>query len=106
MERRFVRRRFHERHVDRALALFKKHGLLAVVGSVAPSAAGAVQAVCADCRDRQGPALDFFLAVGLGRGIRYFGEGLLALWYGERAADFIRDNARAVSLTVGVLVAW
>ena len=27
----FLRKRFHERHVDRALALFQKHGLLAVI---------------------------------------------------------------------------
>jgi uncharacterized membrane protein YdjX (TVP38/TMEM64 family) len=47
---------------------------------------------------------DFLLAVSLGRGVRYFGEGALALWYGERAADFIRDNTRTVSLVVGVLV--
>ena len=55
--------------------------------------------------------VDFVLAIALGRGIRYFGEGFLALWYGERAATFLRDNAReiglilaAVALTVGV--AW
>ena len=28
--------------------------------------------------------VDFVVAVSIGRGIRYFGEGLLALWYGER----------------------
>ena len=48
--------------------------------------------------------LDFLLAVGLGRGVRYFGEGLLAVWYGERAAVFIKENARTVSLVVAVLV--
>src|SRR4026209_1516114 len=28
---RFLRKRFHERHVDRALELFRRHGLLAVI---------------------------------------------------------------------------
>ena len=36
--------------------------------------------------------------------MRYFGEGLLALWYGERAAEFISDNARTVSLALAVAV--
>jgi hypothetical protein len=36
--------------------------------------------------------------------MRYFGEGALALWYGERAADFLKDNTQEVSLIVTVLV--
>ena len=43
------------------------------------------------------------LAVTIGRGIRYFGEGLLALWYGERAVAFLRDNARQVGLWMAVV---
>src|SRR6476661_1525521 len=27
--------------------------------------------------------VDFLIAVGAGRGVRYFGEALLAVWYGE-----------------------
>jgi hypothetical protein len=48
--------------------------------------------------------LEFVLAVGLGRGVRYFGEGLLALWYGERAAAFISNNFRFISLGLAALV--
>ena len=33
----------------------------------------------------------------IGRGVRYFGEGLLALWYGERAAAFLRDHAQPIA---------
>jgi membrane protein DedA with SNARE-associated domain len=47
---------------------------------------------------------DFLIAVGLGRGIRYFGEGLLALWYGDQAAVFLKNNARGLSLALAVLV--
>jgi LPXTG-motif cell wall-anchored protein len=55
--------------------------------------------------------LDFILAVAVGRGMRYFGEGLLAFWYGERAAAFLKNNAQTVSLILaGVAlvggVAW
>ena len=50
------------------------------------------------------PPLDFLLAVALGRGIRYFGEGLLAFFYGARAARFIQENAAPVSFGVAVVI--
>jgi len=34
----------------------------------------------------------FTVAILIGRGARYFIEGLLALWYGERALSFIRRS--------------
>ena len=45
------------------------------------------------------------VAVSIGRGVRYFGEGLLALWYGEWAIQFLTTHARALSLWLGVIVA-
>ena len=38
------------------------------------------------------------LAVGDRPRLRYFGEGLLALWYGERAAAFLRNHAQSIAL--------
>jgi membrane protein YqaA with SNARE-associated domain len=92
-----LRRRFHERHVDRALGVFQHHGLLAILVSSLlpppfPFKPFVLGAGVAGVRP-----VEFLLAVGLGRGIRYFGEGLLALWYGERAAVFIKDHVRVVS---------
>jgi membrane protein YqaA with SNARE-associated domain len=100
----FLRRRFHERHVDRALGMFQKYGLFAVaVPSILPPPIPFKPFVLIAGVARVRP-WDFFLAVGIGRGVRYFGEGTLALWYGERAADFLKDNAQTVSLIVAVLV--
>jgi LPXTG-motif cell wall-anchored protein len=100
---RFVRKRFHERHVDRALELFQKHGLFAVIiPSLLPPPIPFKPFVLIAGIARVRP-LDFILAVALGRGIRYFGEGLLAFWYGERAAQFIKTNAQTVSLVVAAL---
>jgi uncharacterized membrane protein YdjX (TVP38/TMEM64 family) len=46
----------------------------------------------------------FAIAIAIGRGIRYFGEGLLAVWYGEAAMAYIEANGRWVSLIlVGLL---
>jgi LPXTG-motif cell wall-anchored protein len=47
--------------------------------------------------------LDFLLAVAVGRGIRYFGEGFLALLYGDRAAEFLKNNAQPVSLVLAAV---
>jgi membrane protein YqaA with SNARE-associated domain len=100
----FVRRRFHERHVDRALAVFQKYGLLAIaVPSILPPPIPFKPFVLIAGITRVRPR-DFFLAVAIGRGVRYFGEGLLAVWYGERAADFLRENAQGVSIVVAALV--
>ena len=46
----------------------------------------------------------FAVAITIGRGIRYFGEGLLALWYGERAIQFIQENSAIVGLVLAVLL--
>ena len=100
----FLRRKFHERHVDRALAVFQKYGLLAIaVPSILPPPVPFKPFVLIAGVARVRP-WDFFLAVSIGRGVRYFGEGALALWYGERAADFLRENAQTVSFVVAALV--
>jgi membrane protein DedA with SNARE-associated domain len=99
-----LRRRFRERHVDRALAMFQKYGLLAVaVPSILPPPIPFKPFVLIAGVARVRP-WDFFLAVAIGRGVRYFGEGALAFWYGERASDFLRENTRIVSISVAVIV--
>jgi hypothetical protein len=44
-------------------------------------------------------------AIAIGRGTRYFGEGLLAVWYGDRAIEYLHANGRTVTLVVLALVA-
>jgi hypothetical protein len=46
----------------------------------------------------------FAIAILLGRGFRYFGEGLLAVWYGEQALAFLETNGRQVALWTGLTV--
>jgi LPXTG-motif cell wall-anchored protein len=45
----------------------------------------------------------FIAAIAIGRGTRYFGEGLLAVFYGEAAADFLKDNARPIAMVFAAL---
>lgn len=103
----FLRRRLHERHVDRAFAMFRKYGLLMVaIPSILPPPVPFKIFILAAGAARVKP-LDFLIAITLGRGIRYFGEGLLAAWYGEaalaRMESFLHDHGMAVLSTVVAL---
>ena len=106
----FIRRRMRERHVDRALEVFRKYGMLAVaVPAIMPPpvpfkifilAAGA-----SGMRTR-----DFLIAISAGRALRYFGEAIIAAWYGDAAfraiETFMLEHTLATLLMMaGILAA-
>jgi membrane protein YqaA with SNARE-associated domain len=94
----FIRKRFSADRIERGLRAFQRYGLMAVfIPSILPPPAPfkifVLLAGLADVRPRS-----FVAAIALGRGLRYFGEGLLAVYYGERAMAYIRENGTTVSL--------
>jgi membrane protein YqaA with SNARE-associated domain len=93
-----LRRRFKGAMVDRSLALFQRWGVLVVLvpSLLPPPAPFKIFVLLAGVAGI--PLPKFIAAIAIGRGIRYFGEGLLAVWYGEQAMSFIEANAREVSL--------
>jgi membrane protein YqaA with SNARE-associated domain len=98
----FLRKRFKARHVDRAMETFRRYGMLAsIVPSLLPPPMPFKIFVLAAGVARM-RTVDFLAACVIGRGIRYGGEGLLALWYGERAITFLRENAHTVGLWLGL----
>ena len=100
----FMRKRFRERHVDRAFALFRDYGVLTVaVSAILPPPVPFKVFVLAAGAAGVRP-LDFLIAATLGRGVRYFGEGALALWYGEWALQFLNANFTTLSLWLGGIV--
>jgi membrane protein YqaA with SNARE-associated domain len=100
----FLRKRFHERHVDRAMEVFRRYGMLAIIvpSLLPPPMPFKIFVLAAGVSGVR--RLDFFVAVLVGRGIRYFGEGLLAIWYGEQALTFLRENAHTVGLVLGIAI--
>ncbi len=99
-----MRRRFKGRHSERALALFDRYGVLAVtVPALLPPPAPFKLFVILAGAARISLS-KFVMAVAIGRGIRYLAEGLLAVWYGEQALEFIRTHGREVSLWFGLAV--
>jgi membrane protein YqaA with SNARE-associated domain len=99
-----VRKRFRSGTVDRALASFRRFGIMAVlIPSVLPPPAPFKIFVLLSGVARI-PVTRFIAAIAIGRGLRYFVEGLLAVWYGERAMVFIRENGTPVALAIVALL--
>ena len=103
-EEALIRKRFSGPRSQRALALFNRFGMLAVlVPAILPPPAPFKIFVILAGASRMNP-WTFAVAVILGRGFRYFGEGLLAVWYGERTLAFLEVHGRQVAMWTGLTV--
>jgi membrane protein YqaA with SNARE-associated domain len=99
-----LRRRFTDDRVQRVRGWYQKYGMLAViVPSLLPPplpfkifvlSAGAFQI----------PWSRFILAVGIGRSIRYFSEGIVAVLYGKQAIKLVADNFAFVGISLAALI--
>lgn len=99
----FVRKRLKGAHVDRALRLYQRFGLLAVVvpSLLPPPVPFKIFVLLAGAADVA--VWRFGLAILIGRGIRYFGQGYLAVRYGEHALDFMKDHGAEIGIGLAVL---
>ena len=101
----FVRRRFSSGTVDRTLGIIRRNGVLAIlIPSLLPPPAPFKIFVLLAGVAGISPAR-FTSAILLGRGTRYFGEWLLALWYGKQAMVFIEQHGTEVGLAIVGLIA-
>lgn len=107
----FLRKRFKASHVEGGLNLYKKYGLLVVIvpALLPPPAPFKIFVLLAGVAGV--PIWQFVTAVFTARFIRYFGEGLLAVYYGDQAGAFIKAHAQEVGLGLAALalvggVAW
>lgn len=105
----FLRRRFSAARIDRVMALYQRYGLLAVVvpALLPPPTPFKVFVLMAGAAGV--PPWRFGIAILIGRGIRYFGQGYLAVRYGEQAVDIAREYGpragivlAALAVTIGV----
>jgi membrane protein YqaA with SNARE-associated domain len=99
----FLRKRFSANRVDRGMALYQRFGLLAVVvpALLPPPTPFKIFVLMAGAAAVA--PWRFALAVVIGRGIRYFGQGFLAVRYGERAAEIVRQNGAATGIVLAGL---
>ena len=101
----FLRKRFHERHIDRATETFRRHGMLSVLvpSLLPPPMPFKIFVLAAGVSGMS--HVDFLMAVGIGRAIRFFGVGLLALWKGQAAIAWLHENAATVGIVLAVGIA-
>jgi membrane protein YqaA with SNARE-associated domain len=101
----WVARRFSADRMERTMKTFQRYGVMAVLipSLLPPPAPFKVFVLLAGVAGISVPS--FALAIALGRGIRYFGEGLLAIWYGDRAIEYVAANGRRIGLGLVTLLA-
>jgi membrane protein YqaA with SNARE-associated domain len=100
----FLKRRLRAGHTERALALYRRHGVLALMVPAllpppAPFKLFVLMAGFAGVRP-----LKFVLAVGVARGLRYLALGVLSIWYGDLAIELMRTRGREVALWLAMLL--
>ena len=107
----FLRKRFKASHIDKGLRLYQKYGLLVVIipALLPPPAPFKIFVLLAGVAAV--PIWQFIAAVFTARFIRYFGEGLLAVWYGDQAGAFIKAHTAEAGLVLAGLalaggIAW
>jgi membrane protein YqaA with SNARE-associated domain len=100
----FLKKRLKEGHIERALALYKRHGVLALMVPAllpppAPFKLFVLLAGVAEVRP-----LKFVTAIAAARGLRYVVLGLLAIRYGDSALELMRTQGRTVATWLAVLI--
>jgi len=99
-----LRSRFGTRRLQRATALFQRYGMWAIVIPAllpppAPFKLFVLLGGVAGVRP-----LRFATAILIGRSLRYFGIGILAIWYGRQTLDFLHRHGRPVAIAFVVVV--
>jgi membrane protein YqaA with SNARE-associated domain len=99
----FLRRRFRPSHVDRAYRLYERWGVFAIlVPALLPPPTPFKLLVLLSGAAGMHPAA-FVSAVAIGRGARYFGQGLLAVEFGDEAGAWVSTHGtEAVLVVLGV----
>jgi membrane protein YqaA with SNARE-associated domain len=101
----FIRKRFSADRVDRMTASLKRHGLITVLVAclLPPPAPFKLFMMLSGAA---GISVGrFAAAIAIGRSIRFFGLGLLAVRYGDSALVLVRENGPTVSLALVGLIA-
>ena len=100
----FLRKRMQGRYFERGVTLYQEYGLLAViVPALLPPPVPFKLFVFLAGAAAVSP-LRFGIAIVIGRGIRYFGQGYLAVLYGERAADFMKTYGAQIGIGLAAAV--
>jgi len=100
----FLARRLKAGHIERALALYRKRGTLAlmvpaILPPPAPFKLFVLMAGVAEVRP-----LRFVFSIAIARGLRYLVLGALAVRYGDAALELMRTRGQVVAIWIAVII--
>ncbi|MBI3949890.1 MAG: VTT domain-containing protein [Acidobacteria bacterium] len=100
----FLHRWFSSRRVMTIERVFAQYGSLALIIPALLPPPTPFKSFVATAGALQFPVRRFILTVALARSVRYFGMGLLAVFYGEQVEWFITEHSVMVALIIIVVV--
>ena len=100
----FLRRSIAHERLTRVQRWYQRHGVLAVIipSLLPPPTPFKIFVLSAGTFGISWPK--FLTAVVIGRGIRYFSEGILAIMYGPAAIRFVQDNYGMMGIGLALLI--
>jgi membrane protein YqaA with SNARE-associated domain len=99
-----LHRRFNQGHIDRVERAYARFGFLAVAVPALLPPPMPFKIFVATAGALEYPRWRFVLTVMIARSVRYFVEGALAVFYGERVLVFMKDNGLYILSGVGALL--
>lgn len=98
-----LHRRFSVDRVQRVEHVYARFGILALAVPALLPPPLPFKIFVATAGALQFPRKKFLLTILIARSIRYYTEGVLAVYYGERVLRFLRDNGLVIVTAVGGL---
>ena len=100
-----LHRRFNPEHIQRVERAYARFGVLALAVPALLPPPMPFKIFVATAGALQFPRRKFLLTILLARSLRYYAEGTLAVFYGERVLAFSKDNAiLIISIVTGLFV--
>jgi len=96
-----LHRRFKLEHVQRVERAYARFGIFALAIPALLPPPMPFKIFVATAGALQFPRRKFLLTILIARSVRYYTEGVLAVFYGERVLRFIRDNGLIIVTCVG-----
>ena len=100
----FLRKRFSDTRLARIEQWYSKYGMLAVIipSLLPPPTPFKIFVLSAGTFGISWPR--FLTAVAVGRSLRYFSEGILAVVYGASAIEFVQENFGMIGIVVSAMI--
>jgi len=98
-----LHRRFKLEHVQRVERAYARFGIFALAIPALLPPPMPFKIFVATAGALQFPRRKFLLTILIARSLRYYIEGILAIYYGERVLRFLRDNGLIIVTIVGGL---